>query len=45
MEEKLDIVFISSDEDQDAFDEYFKEMPWKALPFFGMLNLSLQFKS
>ncbi|CAF4151797.1 unnamed protein product [Rotaria sp. Silwood2] len=33
MEEKLDIVFISSDEDQAAFDEYFKEMPWKALPF------------
>ncbi|CAF4294027.1 unnamed protein product, partial [Rotaria sp. Silwood2] len=33
MEEQLDIVFISSDDDQAAFDEYFKEMPWKALSF------------
>ena len=34
-EEKLDIVFISSDEDQASFDECFREMPWKALPFSG----------
>jgi nucleoredoxin len=33
---KLDIVFVSWDEDQDTFNEYFKEMPWKALPFSGM---------
>ena len=39
MEEKLDIVFISSDEDQADFDAYFKEMPWKALPFSGMRNI------
>jgi len=32
----MDIVFVSCDEDQDAFDGYFKEMPWKALPFSGM---------
>jgi nucleoredoxin len=32
----LDIVFVSCDRDQSAFDEYFKEMPWKALPFPGM---------
>jgi nucleoredoxin len=44
-EEQLDIVFISNDKDQAAFDEYFKEMPWKALPFSGMLNISIQFKS
>jgi len=29
----MDIVFVSSDKDQEAFDEYFDEMPWKALPF------------
>jgi hypothetical protein len=43
--EKLEIVFISSDEDQATFDEYFKEMAWKALPFSGMLNISLQLQS
>jgi nucleoredoxin len=32
---KLNIVFISCGEDQDASNEYFKEMPWKALPFSG----------
>jgi len=26
-------VFVSSDRDSGAFDEYFKEMPWLALPF------------
>jgi nucleoredoxin len=36
IKDKLDIIFISCDEDQDAFNEYFKEMPWKALPFSGM---------
>jgi thiol-disulfide isomerase/thioredoxin len=39
IKDKLDIVFVSCDEDQADFDEYFKEMPWKALPFSGMLNL------
>lgn len=29
----LDIVFVSSDRDQKAFDEYFGEQPWLALPF------------
>ncbi|CAF1914242.1 unnamed protein product [Rotaria magnacalcarata] len=35
LEEELDIVFISNDEDQATFDHYFKEMPWKASPFSG----------
>merc|ERR1711881_164780 len=26
-------IFVSSDRDQKAFDEYFAEMPWQALPF------------
>ena len=43
MKNKLDIVFVSSDEDQSGFDEYFKEMPWKALPFSGMLKLKNNF--
>jgi len=29
----LEVVFISSDRDQDSFDEFFAEMPWLALPF------------
>ncbi|CAF3469367.1 unnamed protein product [Rotaria sp. Silwood1] len=39
LKDKFDIVFISCDEDQSSFDEYFKEMPWKALPYSGMLNM------
>ncbi|KAK6165991.1 hypothetical protein SNE40_022788 [Patella caerulea] len=31
--EKLEIIFVSSDRDQEEFDEYIKEMPWLALPF------------
>ncbi|XP_072013890.1 nucleoredoxin-like [Amphiura filiformis] len=30
---KFEIVFLSSDRDESAFSEYFKEMPWLALPF------------
>jgi nucleoredoxin len=29
----FEIVFVSSDKDQAAFDEYYGEMPWLALPF------------
>lgn len=29
----LEIVFMSSDRDQAAFDEYYGEMPWMALPY------------
>ncbi|KAJ8310470.1 hypothetical protein KUTeg_012335 [Tegillarca granosa] len=29
----FEIIFISSDRDQSAFDEYYNEMPWNALPF------------
>ncbi|KXJ29402.1 nucleoredoxin [Exaiptasia diaphana] len=31
--EKLEIVFISSDRDENQFQKYFDEMPWHALPF------------
>lgn len=30
---KLEIIFVSSDRDQAAFDEYFGTMPWLGLPF------------
>lgn len=30
---KFEIIFCSSDEDQDQFDSYFGSMPWKALKF------------
>jgi len=29
----FEIVFVSSDRDEGAFDEYYSEMPWLALPF------------
>lgn len=31
--EKLEIVFISSDRDENQFQRYFDEMPWHAIPF------------
>lgn len=30
---KIEIIFVSSDQDQASFDAYFKEMPWKALDY------------
>lgn len=30
---KFKVVFLSSDSNQEAFDEYFKEMPWYALEY------------
>jgi len=32
-DKNLEIVFSSSDKDQQAFDDYLAEMPWKAIPF------------
>ncbi len=29
----LEVVFVSADQDDDAFKEYFGSMPWLALPF------------
>ncbi|KAH9291533.1 hypothetical protein KI387_043278 [Taxus chinensis] len=31
--EAFEIVFLSSDRDQEAFEEYYASMPWLALPF------------
>ena len=33
LKDKLEIVFVSSDRDEDAFDEYFDSMPWLCLPY------------
>lgn len=33
LKDKMEIFFVSSDKDQNAFDEYFAEMPWRALPY------------
>ena len=30
---QIEIIFCSSDQDQNQFDEYFKTMPWIAIPF------------
>ena len=32
-EKQIAVVFVSSDRDEPAFNEYFAEMPWLALPF------------
>ena len=29
----FEIIFVSSDRGQEGFDEYFKDMPWLAIPF------------
>lgn len=29
----IEVIFISSDKDQLSFDDYFKTMPWVAIPF------------
>lgn len=31
--DNFDIVFLSSDRDATGFNEYFKEMPWYAVPY------------
>jgi len=33
LKDKMEIIFISSDRDESAFNEYFGEMPWLALPY------------
>ena len=33
MENILEIIFVSSDQDEEGFEEYFGEMPWLALPY------------
>ena len=30
---KLEIVFISSDDSEEEFDQYYGEMPWTAIPY------------
>ena len=30
----FEIIFISSDKDQESFNKYFSTMPWYALPFY-----------
>ncbi|KAG0471033.1 hypothetical protein HPP92_015579 [Vanilla planifolia] len=34
MESSFEIVFVSADEDEEEFAEYFTKMPWLAIPFF-----------
>merc|ERR1712003_611710 len=33
LKDKVEIIFLSSDKDEKSFDDYFKEMPWLALPY------------
>ncbi|CAF1176527.1 unnamed protein product [Rotaria sordida] len=38
LQDRFEIVFVSSDEDEKSFNEYFQTMPWKAIPFSGSSN-------
>ena len=38
MGKSFEIVFVSSDQDEPAFQSYFAEMPWLALPFADRLT-------
>ena len=29
----MEVIFVSGDKTQEAYDEYYKEMPWLAMPF------------
>ncbi|CAF1378144.1 unnamed protein product [Rotaria sordida] len=33
LHDRFDIVFVSSDNDEKSFEEYFQTMPWKAIPY------------
>ncbi|CAF1055486.1 unnamed protein product [Rotaria sordida] len=33
LHDRFDIVFVSSDTDEQSFKEYFQTMPWKAIPY------------
>merc|ERR1712014_223466 len=33
LKEKMEIVFVSSDRDENQFKEYSREMPWLSLPY------------
>ncbi|XP_056169347.1 probable nucleoredoxin 1 [Syzygium oleosum] len=43
-DEAFELIFISSDKDQTAFDDYFAQMPWLALPFGDERKKSLNHK-
>jgi nucleoredoxin len=46
-DKNFEIVFVSSDRDEKAFNEYYAEMPWLALPFSdrdGKAKLSKKYK-
>ena len=32
-EKQIEIIFVTSDRDEDSWREYFKSMPWLAVPF------------
>jgi len=33
LKDKMEIIFVSSDRDEDSFKDYFKDMPWLCLPY------------
>ncbi|KAJ4707589.1 Thioredoxin, nucleoredoxin [Melia azedarach] len=43
-DEEIEVIFVSSDRDQDSFDKLYSEMPWLALPFGDPRKASLSRK-
>ena len=41
---KIEIVFVSLDQDEDSFADYFKTMPWVATPFSADKKAEIQAK-
>ena len=41
-EKRLEIVWVSSDEDEEEFEEYFEDMPWLAVPYESEENEDLR---
>lgn len=40
----FEVIFVSSDQDQEAFEGYFNDMPWKALEFGSEIKQGLSNK-
>jgi len=44
MGKKFQVIFVSSDKDEESFKEYYSSMPWLALPFGSTLKKKLSTK-
>ncbi|KAK3090613.1 hypothetical protein FSP39_013145 [Pinctada imbricata] len=35
MSSKFEVIFVSNDRDESSFQQYFRQMPWHAIPYYG----------